>query len=45
LKNVENGSREIFVRSREKKDQILKTYKAPAIDMHTLDEMKRVLTE
>jgi trimethylamine--corrinoid protein Co-methyltransferase len=44
-KYVENGSREIFERAREKKYQILDTYNAPAIDMHTLDEMKRILTE
>ena len=44
-KYVENGSREIFLRAREKKYQILNTYKAPAIDRHTLDEMKRILTE
>jgi hypothetical protein len=29
----------------EKKCQLLNTYKAPAIDKHTLDEMKRTLTE
>ncbi|MGB9438243.1 MAG: trimethylamine methyltransferase family protein, partial [Desulfobacterales bacterium] len=44
-KYVENGSREIFIRAREKKGQILNTYKAPAIDKHTLDEMKRILSE
>jgi len=44
-KYVENGSREIFVRAREKKYELLNTYKAPAIDMHTLDEMKRILIE
>ena len=44
-KYVENGSKEIFSGAREKKHQILNTYKAPAIDMHTLDEMKRILTE
>ena len=42
---VENGSKEIFERAREKKCQLLNTYKAPAIDKHTLDEMKRILTE
>jgi len=42
---VENGSREIYERAREKKFQVLDTYKAPEIDAHTLDEMKRILTD
>ena len=41
---VENGSKEMFERTREKKSQILKDYSAPAIDKHKLDEMKRILT-
>jgi trimethylamine---corrinoid protein Co-methyltransferase len=44
-KYVENGSKEIFERARGKKDQILNHYKAPAIDPHTLGEMKRILKE
>ena len=44
-KYAEGGSKEIFVRAKEKKGQILDTYKPPTIDMHTLDEMKRILTE
>jgi trimethylamine--corrinoid protein Co-methyltransferase len=44
-KYAENGSKEIFERAREKKDQILAAYRAPAIDAHTLAEMKRILTE
>ena len=44
-KYAESGSNEIFVRAKEKKGQILDTYKAPAIDAHTIDEMKRILTE
>jgi trimethylamine--corrinoid protein Co-methyltransferase len=44
-KYAANGSKEIFERAREKKEQILKAYKAPDIDNHTLDEMKRVLLE
>ncbi len=44
-KYVENGSRGIFIQAREKKGQILNTYKVPAIDKHTLDEMKRILSE
>ena len=42
---VENGSREIYERAREKKFQVLDTYKAPEIDAHTLGEMKRILTD
>ena len=41
---VENGSREIFERARERKSQILKSYQPPAIDSHRLDEMRRILT-
>jgi trimethylamine--corrinoid protein Co-methyltransferase len=44
-KYAENGSKEIFERAREKKDQILAAYRAPAIEAHTLAEMKRILTE
>ncbi len=33
------------VKIRHEEAQILNTYKAPAIDRHTLDEMKRILTE
>jgi trimethylamine--corrinoid protein Co-methyltransferase len=36
---------EIFERTREKKHEILRTYKAPAIAAHTRDEMKHILTE
>ena len=43
-KYAEDGSREIFERARDKKHQILENYKAPAIDAHKLDEMKRILT-
>ena len=39
------GSRNMFERAREKKAQILENYKPPAIDSHTLDEMKRILTD
>lgn len=42
---AEDGSKEIFERAREKKHQLLSTYKTPAIDPHTLDEMKNILTE
>jgi trimethylamine--corrinoid protein Co-methyltransferase len=42
---VESGSREIFERTREKKEQLLDKYKPPKIDPHTLDEMRRILTE
>ncbi|CAB1061015.1 hypothetical protein D1BOALGB6SA_5786 [Olavius sp. associated proteobacterium Delta 1] len=44
-KYAEAGSREIFERARDKKHQILSTYKAPAIDAHRLDEMKNILTD
>jgi trimethylamine--corrinoid protein Co-methyltransferase len=44
-KYVENGSKEIFERAAEKKNRILSRYKAPAIDTHRLDEMKRILKE
>jgi trimethylamine--corrinoid protein Co-methyltransferase len=44
-KYVENGSREIFERAREKKERILDIDKSPEIDAHTLDEMKNILTE
>jgi trimethylamine--corrinoid protein Co-methyltransferase len=42
---AEEGSREIFERAREKKQQILSAYQAPVIDPHTRDEMKNILTE
>jgi trimethylamine---corrinoid protein Co-methyltransferase len=44
-KYAESGSKEIFERAREKKDQILDAYKAPQIDAHTLAEMRRILIQ
>jgi len=44
-KYAEAGSKEIFERAEEKKQEILSTYTAPAIDGQTLDEMKNILTE
>lgn len=41
--HVGKGSKEIFERAREKKEQILDSYRPPAIDPHTRDEMKRIL--
>ena len=43
-KYVENGSREIFERAQEKKERILAVDNTPAINSHTLDEMKEILT-
>ena len=44
-KYVESGSREIFERARDKKNQILEAYQAPQIDPCRIEEMKRVLIE
>ncbi len=44
-KYAASGSKEMFERAREKKDQILNTYQAPDIDRHTRDEMKQVLLQ
>ncbi len=44
-KYAESGSKEIFLRAKEKKDQILDSYKAPQIDAHTLAEMRRILIQ
>jgi trimethylamine:corrinoid methyltransferase-like protein len=45
IQRLISGSKEIFVRAKEKKDQILDSYKAPEIDAHTLAEMRRILIE
>jgi trimethylamine--corrinoid protein Co-methyltransferase len=42
---AEKGGRELFERAHEKKQKILDGYQGPAIDSHTLDEMKHILTE
>jgi len=44
-KYAKEGSKEIFERTREKKHEILRAYKAPAIEAHTRDELKHILTE
>jgi trimethylamine--corrinoid protein Co-methyltransferase len=41
----EKGSKELFERALDKKQQILDGYQSPVIDSHTLDEMKRILIE
>ena len=43
--HVKMGGGEMFDRAREKKVSILENYKPPAIDPHTLDEMKRILID
>jgi trimethylamine--corrinoid protein Co-methyltransferase len=40
---VEDGSIEMFERTRNKKHQLLDAYKPPAIDVHILNEMKQVM--